>query len=101
MGRIASVDYGYKNQGSCGTCGMEQKDGCCHTDQKIIKLRDDHQVAKIGFNLVQLPEATLVFSEHFVNFNHLSDRYYFTSYPDAPPDQRTNIVYLYNNVFRI
>ena len=101
MGRIAAVDYGYTAISNCGTCGMEEQMGCCHTEQKIVKLQDDHQLAKAGIDLMQAPVLTHVWDELNLQVSTLSIQHYFVSCPHDPPDQRNNAFYIYNNVFRI
>ncbi|MGB8190578.1 MAG: hypothetical protein WCF67_01605, partial [Chitinophagaceae bacterium] len=45
MGELASVDYGHKEEDKCGRCGMpDDNNACCHTDSKLVKLQDDHQL---------------------------------------------------------
>ena len=100
MGKIASVDYGYNGHNICSTCGMEQKGECCHTEFKVVKLQDAHQLAQAGIELMKVPVEAPVY-HHYENYSSLSAVTFFSSYPHAPPDQRVNSIYLYNNVFRV
>jgi hypothetical protein len=100
MGKIATVDYGYKDKSACATCGMKEKKGCCHTEHSIVKLQDAHQqsLAQVAFNQApaDVQDLFVVSTTHFdtPSFNP-TDQYH------SPPPQWSNSVYLYNNVFRI
>lgn len=100
MGQVASIQYGHDKHDECGKCGMKEKKGCCHTESKIIKLQDAHQLAKVNFNL---PETAV---ESFSQIASLiftipsQEKYLSLSY-HSPPDKRDNAVYLHNCVFRI
>lgn len=101
MGRIASVEYGYDDHDICGKCGMSgQKKGCCHTEYKLVKLQDEHQLAKASVSFPALPAIVPV--QPFIFQQPLSgvDSYLSLQY-HSPPDSRGNTVYLRNNVFRI
>jgi hypothetical protein len=100
MGHVASVSYGYDNDHACGKCGMKAAEGCCHTEFKMVKLQDEHQLAKANFQFIQLPvEAPVKYvqaiSELRINRNSVPPTGH------SPPDARGNLVYLYNNVFLI
>ncbi len=99
MGALASVSYGHEEPESCGKCGMTEKDGCCHSELKLVKLDDVHQqtikAEKIA-GVAILPAN--YFETEPASYN--SDKYFHNSY-HSPPDQRINAVYLHTNVFRI
>ena len=100
MGHIASVSYGFEGDDACGKCGMKAKKDCCHTEYKVVKLEDAHQLAKAGFQFMQLPVESPVPFMHYTR--QLRDnRSSSTTTNHSPPDIRANEVYLYNNVFRI
>jgi hypothetical protein len=100
MGHVASVSYGYNDEHACGKCGMKSEKGCCHTEYKMVKLQDAHQLAKANFQFIQVPVEAPVQFMHYTS--QLRDnRSLFPTTSHSPPDTRANLVYLYNNVFRI
>lgn len=101
MGRVASVEYGYDEHDKCGKCGMEgKKQGCCHTDYKLVKVDDAHQLAKVNLAFMQWPAETPVYNLSLLASPVTATRY-LTPHYHAPPDQRSNEVYLRNSVFRV
>lgn len=103
MGMIASVDYGYEDHDECGKCGMKEsreKKGCCHTEHKLMKVQDVHQLVKDNVQLlsapVLLPVPTIV--SHYqlpIQEQHIA----YASH--APPDTPEPPAYLLHGVFRI
>jgi hypothetical protein len=100
MGNLSSVEYGLGDTETCGTCGMKEKKGCCHTEYKFLKLKDEHQLAKALVEFGQAPQLVLHHSDFGIHAaidkNTLLELRYH-----SPPDQRENQVYLQNCVFRI
>jgi hypothetical protein len=99
MGAVASVTYGQEMPESCGKCGMQEKDGCCHSELKVVKLDDVHQQAVKALPIAQVAELPVVYFEAAVA-DHNSHKGFVNSY-HSPPDTRVNSVYLHVNVFRI
>lgn len=101
MGRIASVEMGYDDHDVCGKCGMSNKEkGCCHTEYKLVKLQDEHQLAQAQVPFLALPaEVPVQPSLIQVPLSGI-DKYLSLKY-HSPPDSRSNTVYLRNCVFRI
>jgi hypothetical protein len=100
MGKLSSVDYGYKEVGHCDKCGMEPKAGCCNTEFKIVKLQDSHQWSNQAdliknFSIQEVyPLSPFAFSVRSYNtFNA-------TAY-HSPPDKRLNELYLHTTTLRI
>jgi len=99
MGAVASVTYGHEAPESCGKCGMKEKDGCCHSELKVVKLDDVHQQAVKAAQLSHIAELPLVYFETAVAaFNSHKD---FVNSYHSPPDSRVNAIYLSTGVFRI
>jgi hypothetical protein len=100
MGAVASVTYGHQTPDSCGTCGMKEKEGCCHSELKVVKLEDDHQQTiktnGIAPELTTLPVA--FFQTAIGTYDSRTD--FGISY-HSPPDPRVNAVYLHTTIFRI
>jgi hypothetical protein len=101
MGEIASVNYGHEKEHACEKCGMEQKDGCCHTEHKIIKSDDDHLAVKSAtvINNLLTDVPVIYFNEIVYHYPSLSKQQ--SSYYSPPEDRRLNSLRLYNTVFRI
>jgi hypothetical protein len=101
MGKLNDVEYVYNsNTDKCGKCGMDNKNGCCHTDFKIVKLADDQQLAKAAIDIAQAPA---ILPPVFVDLSQSiqgSNRFLALPYY-SPPDCRDLPVYLSNCVFRI
>jgi hypothetical protein len=101
MGELSSVEYGYHGHTKCGACGMEEKDGCCNTELKVIKLQDSHEWTKPGWlpgnNNVTLPfTAMQAFSFSAPLHTQGNSSIYF-----SPPDYRMNSIYLHTSILRI
>jgi hypothetical protein len=47
MGEVSDVALWQKDADTCGTCGMDNE-GCCHDDQDVIKLTDNHHFSQIS-----------------------------------------------------
>lgn len=100
MGHVSSVSYGYDKHAACDKCGMEQQQGCCHTELKVVKLQDEHQLAKATQQLAQAP-AIIPVQTGVVTVPDLSAHQYLSLNYHSPPDNRVNEVYLHTLVFRI
>jgi hypothetical protein len=99
MGTVASVTYGHEAPESCGKCGMEEKDGCCHSELKVVKLDDVHQQAIKASQIAQVAELPVVYFETTVAVYN-SHKGFVNSY-HSPPDNRVNAIYLSTGIFRI
>jgi len=101
MGEVASINYGHEKDHTCEKCGMEQKDGCCHTEHKIIRSDDDHVPVKsaTAFNTL-LTDQPLTYFDEIVYYYPSPQEQYFSNY-SPPGDRRLNNLHLHNAVFRI
>lgn len=99
MGDFASVEYGIPANDACSVCGMKEKKGCCHTEYKLVKIQDAHQLATITVEFSKLP-ATPVQLTSLPPVAISQQKNIWLQY-HSPPDERLNGIYLYNNVFRI
>jgi hypothetical protein len=101
MGKMTSVEYGNEKQKNCSSCGMEQKDGCCHTEHKFIKSGDQHLFVK---NIADLSAGYVVAVSETPAYpinDFYTSRVLLYSPSHSPPDNRQNNLRLYNCVFRI
>ena len=100
MGQLSNVEYGYDDHDLCGKCGMEEKDGCCNTELKIVKVEDSHQWVK--WNSIEKKPVPTPIPENQHSFfviprdHRINDLSYH-----PPPDRRTNLVYLHTGVLLI
>ena len=100
MGRLASINYGAKQDNSCGQCGMEQKKDCCHTEHQLIKTDDKHllvkQVVTPGFQIAVVQPLYA-----FLTVPSLSGRDHYNSLYHSPPDRKDHSFAIFHGVFRI
>jgi hypothetical protein len=100
MGKMASVNLGAGKQELCGKCGMKEKAGCCESEQKVVKLGDEHQLPKKSASLEDfnssLIHSFLIAIQAFPNTKRNAPPYYH-----SPPDLEAHAIYLENCVFRI
>jgi hypothetical protein len=100
MGRFSTIDYAYRNAKTCSRCGMENKEGCCHSEFKIIKLSGDQQTAKADIQIIQQPGVINYFAGNILQvvqgLEKITPSLYY-----SPPDKRRTTVYLHNCAFRI
>lgn len=99
MGDIASVNYGAEDHGPCERCGMEEKEGCCHTEHKLIKAGEDHVGAKpvVPFGTTAaIPPSFPDLRPLIFTFNSPESSLY-----RSPPDRRGNDYRVFNCVYRI
>jgi hypothetical protein len=103
MGYLTSVDYGHGTEegGICGKCGMpDDKNACCHTDSKLVKLQDDHQLSALSFKSKQ-PDAVQIVQPTYAAAINTLPQPSITGSIHSPPDRSDYTIYLYNCVFRI
>ena len=99
MGRLTDVTYGHDAGEKCGRCGMEQKNGCCDTESKLIKADTDHLYAKS----VTVPSFTsdVAVYEYSEYSTLITTRDHHYCQYHSPPEQRGNNLATYISVFRI
>jgi hypothetical protein len=100
MGRIAGVSYGHEADHKCGKCGMQNKEGCCGTEHKLIKADDDHIYSKTVSATSSLPAVIPAgYPEHTSPLSSTAD--HSSSLYHSPPDVRGNHLFVHNSIFRI
>jgi hypothetical protein len=100
MGRVSNIEYSYSNNKNCDRCGMENKNGCCHSEFKVIKISDDQQTAKANIDIAQQPVIINYFAIAIFRSVQGSEKITASKY-HSPPDKRLSAVYLHDRVFRI
>lgn len=103
MDKIVSWSFSTTESSHCGKCGMEQQGhkGCCHDENKTIKLGKDYKAAFTSCNFLKPP--ALFFKNSFAATEYLNVFRSVFSFPksNAPPVVKTVPVYLSISVFRI
>ena len=100
MGQRSSVSYGVDGGDHCGKCGMKDKNDCCHSEYKLLKVQDEHLFAKFVRQLVEpsiMPVIETGYIQPVVSTLFLSS----LSPYHSPPDPRANTLRIYCGVFRI
>ena len=100
MGKLSKVEYGHDKHQACEKCGMTEKDGCCNTEFKVVKLEDSHQW-KTPASL-NPPLSLPLFSDRpfLLTFERYKPGNISRNY-HSPPDHRANYVYLQTGVLLI
>lgn len=52
MGDLANVEWGTTHDDTCAKCGMKDTKGCCETKYQVVKVQDEHQLAKQAPSMV-------------------------------------------------
>jgi hypothetical protein len=63
MGKMVDVDLVNKDSNHCHKCGMTKmngKKGCCHDEQKVIKIAGDQNSTDVAYQMVQLPSVAII-----------------------------------------
>ena len=102
MDRLNSTELYKTKTETCGKCGMHinESNGCCHDEIKIVKLTNDHNVSQLSHE-IKAPEAPAL------NYNNLIsdlniDLFQKINYLNhSPPLISQQDTYLQNCVFRI
>jgi hypothetical protein len=101
MDKVNGVELGDSNHKECGKCGMtiEERDGCCKDDVKVMKMQVDQLMAKLvkadfSLPLIATNDTEFLFTPLFYTIEK--------SEPVAhgPPLSEQD-TYLQNRVFRI
>jgi hypothetical protein len=100
MGQLSNVGFGYDKHNACNKCGMTEKEGCCNTELKFVKLEDSHQWEHPGS--VKKTVFPPILNEHPLNY---SAEHYEpltpVQYHHSPPDHRANYLYLHTGALLI
>jgi hypothetical protein len=78
-----------------------EKENCCDTQTKWIKLQDAHQPVKLPKQFKQLSAEANNIPRFTVTDRWMATGQYYTLPYIAPPNQKVNSIYLHNCVFRI
>jgi hypothetical protein len=102
MNRLESTEMGVSHASTCGKCGMEveDSDGCCRDEVKIVKLSLDQAFAKQVHQAFALPAVPVAHTEFLLAplFQTISSSIE-VAYP--PPLISEADTWLQNSVFRL
>lgn len=102
MGKYQSFTLYDAQYKSCGKCGMhmDNNNGCCRDEVKIVKLQDDQNVTYVSHS-IQGIEVDIITPSEFIaapDFNVERSLHYNNH---SPPLLTGQDIYLQNCVFRI
>jgi hypothetical protein len=103
MNELVSWDVNGKTKANCGECGMEKQGhkGCCHDENKLIKIEKDHKVSSASFDFLQLPAPLHTAMNVKQGFTPVFNIITFYPSAHAPPKAGKVPIYLFNSLFRI
>ncbi len=103
MDKLVSWDVNGKNKANCGECNMEKKGhkGCCHDENKLIKIEKDYKTSSAYFDFLKLSaqlSTSFDIKQETIPVFNIS-----ISFPlaHAPPRAEKVPIYLSNCIFRI
>lgn len=100
MDRLDSVRLYAAKSDYCPKCGMHTKNGCCHDEITVVKIKADQKTSSIDFSL-EAPVPFAIITSHYLS----AGIYNNYSHPDhlnhSPPLLTGQDTYLQNCVFRI
>ena len=103
MNKLVSWGFTDKTPAKCGKCGMSKhgNTGCCHDEQKVIKVAKDHKISENSFSLPNIKK--LPPNQHITNNNifYLSYSAGLNPNSHAPPLGQQVATYIYICVFRV
>ena len=103
MDKLVGWSLTVKGKSNCSKCGMEKRDhkGCCHDENKTIRLDKDHKASVASYEFLKL--QTQVFRSAFSTADYQNIPCPAVSFPksNAPPVVKNIPVYLSISVFRI
>lgn len=100
MGEKDSMGYGIDESDHCGKCGMNDKNSCCHSEYKLLKVQDAHVFSAAVRHDAAPALATEPKPFTFADLTYHS-RVTDTCQYHSPPDPRVNQLRFYQRVFRI
>lgn len=105
MGKISgwSVAWTESKSKECHKCGMEKENsdkGCCHDENKLIKIQDDQKANYVSLEILKLPVATPIVVDHSITYL-LPQKSELLPKSNAPPLTGDIDLCIRNSVFRI
>lgn len=102
MDKLADWSFSTRAKAICDSCGMEKKGhkGCCHDENRIIKVNKDHKTSTQIFDFLKLtlhPFQNRLFESVQLRAYKIVAAYYSTN---SPPTLVVHL-YLFNSIFRI
>ena len=104
MNRLASTQLFATEKKACGKCGMQttnKSKGCCHDEEKVVKLLQDQNTFSTDSYSIPSMEAVVTVPSEFIAaaFYNIDEQRHFHNH--SPPFLSAQDTYLQINVFRI
>jgi hypothetical protein len=105
MGRLSgwSLAFAESHSKECSKCGMEKTHsdkGCCHDENKLLKIQDDQKANYVSLEILKLSVATPVIIDRSVTYL-LPEKSELLPKTNAPPLINDGDLCIRNCVFRI
>lgn len=104
MGKVVDFDLVNKNADHCHKCGMKKTSGtkgCCHDEQKVIKLTSDQNSTDAAYQVVHLTSVVIIKHYEELPAIRVSSLTESNSISDPHFRDSQQAVYIRNCVFRI
>lgn len=103
MGKLESWGLSAKNDAKCSSCGMHKTGhkGCCHDEQKQVKIEKDQKVNEPAFQFLVIPAHAIITSVPNWSVIYLSTPVIKSQNANAPPRSGSLSAYILNRNFRI
>lgn len=104
MGKVVDFDLVNKNADHCHKCGMKKTNctkGCCHDEQKVIKITSDQNSTDAAYQVVHLTSVAILKHYEELPAIRVSSLTESNSVSNALFRDSQPAVYIRNCVFRI
>lgn len=101
MGNKTGVEYAYHADRQCHRCGMENRQGCCHDEYKVVKIADDQLVAKTNLAFLSGPTTDAVAFNVSLSLPIQGQNLFLSGSYHSPPDPRSSSIYQYDRVYKL
>jgi len=103
MGKLVNWDLSHKSKSKCNNCGMEKAGhkGCCHDEQKQVKIEKDQKATESSFQLIEMVATALLPSHIELPSFQISSVTEENPVSNAPPRNNGVAVYILNRTFLI
>jgi hypothetical protein len=80
---------------------MENQQGCCHDEYKIVKISDDQLAVKANQAFLSGPVTDVIPFNVSISLPFQGQVLWLSGTYHSPPDPRSSSIYQYDRVFRI
>lgn len=97
---LALTDLHSKECSKCGMEKMHSDKGCCHDENKLLKIQDDQRANYVSLEILKLPVAAPIIADHSIAYL-VSQKNELLPKGNAPPVIGDPDLCIRNCVFRI